>query len=339
MTYAVTGATGPLGANLVRELIASGRDVRVITAEPLDVRPPALQGLDVARVHADVRDAASVRRAIAGAEVVYHLAARISIVDWDADEVWAVNVRGTGNVVDACVANDVRRLVHVSSYHSFSPAGNAATTESGPASVGAEATPYARSKAFGEQMVDAGIEQGLDAVIVNPTGMIGPWDTQPSMMGRLLVDMWRGRVPALLPGGFNVVDVRDVAKTLVGAELRGTCGSRYLVGGSWVSIEELAELACQLIGKRPPRMKTPMWLVRAIAPFASRVERLLGRPARMTDQALRALTHHRLVLDGRAREELGHRSRPIEHSLADTYDWFAAHGALSDARPAAVTTT
>jgi dihydroflavonol-4-reductase len=334
MTCAVTGATGHLGANLIRELIASGRDVRVITAEPLDVRPPALQGLEIERVHADVRDAEAVRRAIAGADVVYHLAARISIVDWDADDVWAVNVRGTGNVVDACVSSDIRRLVHVSSYHSFAPTGNAAIIEGGPTSIGTDATPYARSKAFGEQMVDAGIERGLDAVIVNPTGMVGPWDMQPSMMGRLLVDIWRGRLPALVEGGFNVVDVRDVARTLVGAEQTGRCGARYLVGGSWVSLEELAELACGLIGKRPPRMTTPMWLARAFAPMAASLARFFGRRPRMTEQALLALTHHRLVLDARARTEVGHHSRPIEETLADTYTWFAEHGGLSDRRPA-----
>jgi dihydroflavonol-4-reductase len=328
MKVAVTGGTGHLGANLVRALLDRGRDVRVVTAEPVDKRVRSLDWLDVERVQADVRDSQGLERALHGADVVYHLAAKISIVDWDGDEVWAVNVGGTSNVVDACLKSDVRRLVHVSSYHAFSPGARGATHEDAPASVGDDETPYARSKAFGERVVMKGVTRGLDAVVVNPTGMVGPWDCVPSMFGRLLIDLFRGRVPAVVSGGVNCVDVRDVADTLISAERKGLTGQRYLVGGHWVSLAELGELCCTVTGAKPPRMVTPMWLARAVAPVAERFSRMTKRPPRVTEQSLIALGHHRLVLDGRAQEHLGHRARPIEETLEDTYEWFAGHGLI-----------
>ena len=323
MKIAVTGASGHLGANLVRALLADGCDVRAITAEPVHQPLPALQRLKVERVCGDVTNPRSIRRACEGADTVYHLAARISVTDRDAAAVWDVNVKGTANVVEACLQNDVRRLVHVSSYHAITPGDRQATDDDGPPSVADGLPAYARSKAFGELAVRDGIERGLDAVIVRPSGMIGPFDFKPSMLGSMLVDMWRGRLPAVVAGGVNLVDVRDVASTLIHAERRGKCGSRYLVAGSWLSIAELADVACALIGRRPPRMVTPLWIARAVAPIASAFSRLIGREPRLTDQALTALADHRLVLDGRAREELGHRPRPIEQTLVDTYEWFA----------------
>jgi dihydroflavonol-4-reductase len=312
MKVAVTGATGHLGANLVRLLLEKGYDVRAITKEPLDEGPVALRYLDVDRVHADVRDTAAMHRAIAGADVVYHLAARISIVDWDADVVRAVNVGGTSNVVDACLANDVRRLVHVSS-------------------------PHARSQALGEQQVEAAVERGLDAVIVNPTGMIGPLDFKPSTLGRLLMDIWHGRLPELVAGGVNAVDVRDVATTLVSAEEKAARGARYVVTGRWLGIHELVELACKLIGRRPPHLVGPTWFSRTMAPLATTVSRVTGRPPRFVEQAMIGLEEHGCPLDIRATDELGHRPRLFERTLVDTYEWFSEQsGAMSGRFPALI---
>jgi dihydroflavonol-4-reductase len=321
MTVAVTGATGHLGANLVRQLVADGRHVRALTYEPSDQPVAALDGLDVERVQADIRDADAMLHVLDGVETVFHLAARISVVPWDADDVWETNVLGTQNVVDACLARGVRRLVHVSSFHAIKPEAKKATLEDRPSSTDALAS-YPRSKAYAEQVVRFGVDRGLEAIIVNPTAMIGPWDTVPSMFGRLMLDLWRGRMPALIDGGVNLVDVRDVASAMRAAEHVGRIGERYILAGHWLSVRELAEIACPLAGRRVPRVVIPMGMARKFAPVATRVARTFRRLPRFTDQALLALEDHRVVLGGRAMDELGHDPRRIEETIGDTYVWF-----------------
>lgn len=335
MTVVVTGSTGHLGANLVRQLLEDGRTVRALTYEPLDQPVAALEGLDVERVHADVSDADSMSRAIAGAETVFHLAARISVVDWDGDAVWKTNVEGTRNVVDACLEHGVGRLVHVSSFHAIKPEAKMATLEDRPSSTDPSFPSYPRSKAYAEQIVRYAVDSGLDAIIVNPTAMIGPWDLGPSMFGRLLVDLWRGRMPALVDGGVNLVDVRDVATAMRSAERIGRVGERYILAGHWLSVAELAEIACPMAGRRAPRIVIPMSVARAVAPAATALARLTGRVPRFTEQALLALEHHRFVLGGRAMEELNHRPRRIEETIADTFAWFVGQPSL--AQPTSVT--
>ena len=335
MIVAVTGATGHLGGHLVRKLLENGRRVRVITAEPVAVVPSAISGLDVERVHADITDPVGVRDAIEGADVVYHLAAKISLVDWEEDAVWAVNVEGTRNVVDACLAGEVRRLIHVSSMASFAPS-RRAVTEDEPPSDDPRLPAYERSKAAGERVVLAAMARGLDPVIVNPTGICGPGDHAPSPFGRTLLDIWTGKMPAMVRGGFNIVDVRDLASTMVSAERCGRSGRRYLVGGFWLSMIEIAELSAELFGTPVPRFVTPMWMASAAASVATRWSKATRKPVRLCKQSLHELSQRRLILDTRAVEELGHRPRPIEETLRDTYDWFAQRGMVEPRQPSTV---
>ena len=329
MRYAVTGATGHLGAHVVRRLLLDGHEVRALTIEPTDASVPALNGLELERVQADVRDPVATSRAIERSDVVIHLAARISIVGWESDAVWETNVEGTRNVVEACLQHNVRRLVHVSSIHALDPSpGRLAVMEDRGPSVHRGLAAYDRSKAAGEQLVIESAERGLHAVILNPTGMIGPLDTGPSLIGRVLIDVWRERLPVVVQGGMNWVDVRDVASTVVAAARQGRAGARYLVGGSWVRTAELARLAADVAGVRPPTYVAPMWLARFAAGFASGWYRVARRSPRFTRQALLALERYRLVLDTPATEELGHRARPIEQTLQDTYDWFVRTGSI-----------
>jgi dihydroflavonol-4-reductase len=290
---------------------------------------PALEGLDVERVVADILDADAIERAVRGADIVFHLAGRISIAKWEAADVWAINLHGTRNVVAACLRHDVRRLVHVSSIHALDPnPRRMAVLEDRDPSVDERLGAYDRSKAAGERVVLDAAEQGLDAVVLNPTGMIGPWDVGPSLFGRVLLDIWTGRMKAMVDGGMNWVDVRDVAEAAISASTRGRAGARYLIGGSWIHMSELAAIAAQDAGVSAPFVTTPMWLARLAAPAASAWYRLTGRSPRFTREALAALERYRLVLDARAHDELGHRPRPIEQTLTDTYEWFAESGAI-----------
>ncbi len=324
MTVVVTGASGHIGSNLVRALAGAGRRVRALVHR----NARALEGVEVERVSGDVRDPASVARALDGAEVVFHLAARITIGGDPADEVRAVNVQGTGNVVEACLRQGVRRLVHFASIHALSgtPAGKP-VDEARPLS-GSGAPLYDRTKAEGLSAVLEGLGRGLDAVAVMPTAVIGPADLAPSRMGQVLLDLYHGRFPALVEGGFDWVDVRDVVAGALAAERRGARGGRYLLSGRWLSLGDLAALVARVPGARPPRWVCPMWLARAGAPLALGWSRLAGTRPLFTPAALHALRNHRWVSSEKAARELGWAPRPLEETVADTFEWFRGAGLL-----------
>ena len=325
---AVTGAAGHIGANLVRSLLAQGRRVRALVRE----HTAGIDGLSVEVVRCDVTNAQACRRALAGASVVYHLAARIS-VGWDPPgPVEAVNLGGTRNVVEACLACGVQRLVHFSSIHAFSSAPlDAVIDESRPLVANQpDALVYDRTKAEGERQVTAAVERGLDAVIVNPSSVIGPFDFAPSAMGEVLLDLFHGRFPALVGGaGFNWVDVRDVVASALLAECRGRKGEHYLLTGHWLSLVELAQLWGRVSGAKIPRLVAPMGLARAAAPFAATWARLCGRRPLFTSDSLRVLRNHRQISHACANAELGHNPRPLEETLRDTYQWFKQAGKLA----------
>ena len=228
MLAAVTGASGHLGANLVRSLIDRKWEVRALIHH--DRR--ALEGLSFERISGDVLDGDSLRRAFTGADIVFHLAGRISVVKWDRKEVEAINITGVQNVVNACMSTGVKRLVHTSSFHAHKQEPlKEPLDESRPLLDAGSYPPYNHSKAEGERIVRAGIAKGLDAVIINPTGMLGPTDFQPSHFGTTILSMARGKLPALVNAGLNWVDIRDVADGMINACEHAEAGSKYILSG------------------------------------------------------------------------------------------------------------
>ena len=320
MTTLVTGATGHIGVNLVRELLREGRKVRAFVRNG----GHCLNGLDVEIVTGDVRDAEAVRRAARGAETVFHLAAHISIIKGEAQTVKECNIQGPRNVVGACLAEGIKKLVHFSSIHALSVLPrNGVVDETRPLTHDGEGVPdYDRSKALGEKEIAAGVEQGLHVVTVNPTGVIGPFDHRPSAMGAVLLNLYHRRVPSLVNGGFNFVDVRDVVAGALAAEARGRKGERYLLSGHWQSVPALANIVHEVTGKRPPVFVCPMWLARSAAPFAEVYAKAVGRPPLFTSAALHALRNHRHISHKKATEELGYAPRPTPETIADTFAWF-----------------
>jgi dihydroflavonol-4-reductase len=323
----VTGASGHIGANLVRQLLALGRPVRVLCHR--DAR--ALAGLEVERVDGDILDRISLDKAFARAEIVYHLAAHISISGGHHGHVDAVNVAGVRNVVDACLEEGVRRLVHFSSIHALCqyPLTEPLDERRGPSDE-RPAPAYDHSKARGEREVLAGIERGLDAVIVNPTAVLGPYDFKPSRMGQVLHDLCHRRLPALVEGGFDWVDVRDVCAAAIAAERTGVRGERYLLGGTYATVADLAALVAEISGARAPRLVVPQWLARPVAPFAEAWGQLCGREARFSRDSLTALRScNRTISHARAAAQLSFAPRPLRTTISDTLRWFAETGMLT----------
>jgi dihydroflavonol-4-reductase len=319
MRAAVTGASGHLGAALVRRLLDEGARVRAVVRD--DTR--ALAGLDVETVRGDLSDPEGLARAFAGSECVFHFAGRISIAGDPDGSVARTNVLGTRNVVGASVAARVSRIVHVSSIHALADPGRGGTIdESASPAVGEEFPAYDRSKAAAEREIQAGISRGLPGVILNPAASIGPYDFKPSRMGRVLLDLARGRTPALVEGGFAWVDTRDVAAAAVAAARSGLPGERYLLAGRWRSVRDVASIVASRTGRRAPRIVVPLRVAALAVPVATAAARALGREPLFTRESLRALDGHRTVSCAKAAAELGFAPRPLEETIADTLEWF-----------------
>lgn len=315
----VTGAAGHVGANLVRALLARGQNVRALVHH--DRR--SLEGLEIEVVPGDVTDLDSLRNAFRGADLVYHAAAYISITGGEWQRLEAVNVLGTGNVVEACMQCGVRRLIHFSSIEALvGEPKQLPMDESRPLVDSTRCPPYARSKAAGERLVRQGLARGLDAIVLYPTAMLGPHDYRSGLPNSGLLTVCRGEWPALINGGFDWVDVRDVAQGALQAAENAPVGGRYILSGHWASIRSLAELAEEIAGTEVPRFVSPMWLARLGAPLVAALSRLAGKRPLYTSAALYALRGNPLITHRLATQDLGFRPRPLGETVIDTLEWF-----------------
>jgi dihydroflavonol-4-reductase len=309
----------------VQALRAEKREVRAMVHQ--NHRP--LDNLGVEIVQADISDEESLVQAFQGADVVYHLAAAISLLQNEWPLVERVNITCTRNVVAACKRCSVKRLVHFSSIHAINQEPlNIPVDETRPLIEGTRYPPYDRSKAAGQRIVRAAIADGLDAVIVNPTGVFGPYDYQPSFFGTALLTMANGKMPALVNAGFDWVDARDVAQGALLAEKKAAAGAEYLLSGHWVSMPEIAAAMKEISDASITGLVCPMPLARFGAPFATAYSRLFKTRPIYTSVSLNALKSNHNISHAKATRELGYTSRPFNESLTDTLQWFAEHGDL-----------
>jgi dihydroflavonol-4-reductase len=324
MNVLVTGATGHIGSNLVRELLKDGRQVRVLIRE--DRR--GVEGLEVEMFKGNILDYPSLLRATQGIEVVYHLAASISIVGDRTGKVRRTNVEGTKNVIRVCREAGVRRLVHFGSIHAYSsqPVDQPIDEKRIPAD--SQAPVYDRTKAEGNRAVLESVQEGLDAVIVAPTAVIGPYDFKPSRMGSVLLKIRKHKLLALVGGGYNWADVRDVVRGAIQAEKSAPSGSQYLLSGQWCTVRELAESVHRVSGVKPPRFTSPLWLARAAAPFSEVLAKFHRQEPLLTTEAVNALKSHRMISAAKAEKELGYTHRPLDETIRDTMAWFEETGML-----------
>jgi dihydroflavonol-4-reductase len=321
----VTGASGHVGASLVRQLLARGDRVRVV----LEADDPAsLRGLPLDRVHGDVRDQAALRRAFDGAEILYHLAAVISIVGGMDGLVRAVNVDGVRNAGRAALEVGVRRMVYMCSVHAFQQEPHDQPLDESRARVDSTGLAYDDSKASGEAVVRKLVEEGLDAVILHPSGCIGPYDFGPSRMGQVWLDLYQRRLRLLIDGGFDWVDTRDVARAAISASEQGRTNESYILSGHYRTIADLSQLASRFTGVAPPRWVAPAWLANAGAPVLEAWAAITKREPLFTRESVAALQCNPRMVRTKAFDELGHNPRPTEESVRDAHAWFAAQGQL-----------
>lgn len=325
MTTLVTGASGFVGSAVARRLLQAGHDVRVLTRKQSILRN--LEGLPVEQVTGDLTDADSLARALRGCEALFHVAADYRLWVPDPEAMNAVNVAGTAALMKAAIAAGVTRVVYTSSVATLGIApGDELSDEQTPVHLSDMIGPYKRSKFLAEQEVLRSVrEDGLPAVIVNPSTPVGPRDHKPTPTGRVILDAARGRIPAYVDTGLNVVHVDDVAEGHLAAFERGTTGERYILGSENLSLKEILTRVTRLVGRAPPRICLPHNLLLPVAYMAEAWTRLRGhgRPVVTVDE-LRMSRKRMYFSSEKARRTLGYEPRPAQAALIDAVDWFRA---------------
>ncbi len=330
----VTGATGHVGNNLVRILLKEGVKVRAMVHNPDHAY--SLDGLDCERVYAELLDTESLVKAFDGAEKVYHCAALISIVPGIYDKLHAVNTQGVMNVIEACKRTKIKKLVHVASVEAIGNdySGRVVDETFGfrPEHAMIE---YGATKALGANAVlDAVKNDGLNASIVCPVGIVGPGDFLYSRMGSMLLDFCNGKLPAY-PGGaaFVYVDVRDVAKQVILADKKGKKGESYLCSSEFQTMDDTMALFSKISGMPKPKVTLPIDMMAKAAPYAEKAYMALGMEPIITRGSMNILRSNLRVDTTKAQQELGMEYMSLEQSFTDAYEWFKARG---DVKPGVI---
>jgi len=327
-TMLVTGASGFIGSAIVRCLLDAGFRVRTL------VRPHSrrenLAGLDVELATGDIRDRASLDEAMQGCAGVFHAAADYRMWAPHPSEIYVANVRGSRNVVLAAARAGVRRMVYTSSVATLGlhEDGTPADEET-PASYRDMIGHYKRSKFLAERRVrELAKARNLDLVIVNPAAPVGPRDIKPTPTGRMVLDAARGRMPAYVDSGLDIVHVDDVATGHLLAWQRGANGRRYILGGENLSLREILTRVVRIAGGKPPRFRVSPNLVLPLAHVAEGWARISRREPLLTVAGVELSRKHMYFSHARATRELGYSPRPAQAALEDAVKWFDEHGYL-----------
>jgi dihydroflavonol-4-reductase len=323
----ITGASGLLGGNLAAELAALGHEVVAIKRAGSKVKQ--LDDVPITWREADLSDVAALTRAFEGCAAVFHCAAAVGVIREVKPEMYAANVTGTQNVIDACIAAKVGRLVHTSSVVAVGLSTNGKPCdETATWNFDKEGLidAYAITKREAEDVVTRAVDR-LDCVIVNPTYMFGPRDARPSS-GKLIIDVAKRRVPGTTPGYNNFVDVRDVARGMIAAWLKGRRGERYILAGHDMTYADVFRTIAKVAGVKPPRFAVPRVLAKLVGKWGDLVEKRGKDPLVNSTQIRYAYTDKFRFASTKAAKELGYTFGPLEPAISDSLIWFRKNDML-----------
>ena len=327
----VTGATGFIGSHVVRLLRARGKRVRILVRK--SSRPQNIEGLGCEIILGDLRDALSLGRCVQGCRWVYHVGADYRLWARNPQEIYESNVAGTRNLLSACCEAGVEKVVYTSTVGTIGMrADGVPTDEETPVSLDEMIGHYKRSKFMAEQVALEFAHSGLPVVIVNPTAPVGHGDIKPTPTGKVILDYMRGRLPAYVDTGLNIVWVEDVAQGHILAEDKGGIGERYLLGGENMTLQEILETLARLCGSRMPRFPMP-WAAALVAAYLDQffMGTILRREPTIPLEGVRMARHKMFVSSAKATRVLGYSPRPAEQALREAVDYFrdvwSAHSA------------
>jgi dihydroflavonol-4-reductase len=321
----VTGATGFLGSHVARVLSEQGAQLRLLVRPTSNLKN--LEGLNAETAVGDLRDAASLEKAISGCDTVFHVAADYRLWVTDPNQMYRSNVEGTRAILNAARKNGVQRVVYTSSVATmgFTSNGHPADEES-PVSLGEMIGPYKRSKFMAEQLALEAGRNGMHVVTVNPTTPIGEQDVKPTPTGRIVVDFLKRKFPAYVETGLNLVDVKECARGHIAALERGKPGERYILGGENLTLKQILDKLGKITGLPSPKIKLPYLVAFAAGVVDEAITgRILKREPRATVDTVRMGKKKMFASSDKAERELGWKIVPVEDALRRAVDWFRAN--------------
>jgi dihydroflavonol-4-reductase len=319
MNIAVTGANGHVGINLCRTLLEQGHRVKAL-AHTHDAN---LKCINVEIIRGDLLQKETLHPFVQNTDVVFHLAAKISIKGDPDLSVRNINVEGTRNILEAAMEHDIQRFIHFSSIHAIQHEPLNQVLDETRGLVREEAFSYDRSKADGERLVMAAARDGFNAIVLCPTAIMGPEDPEPSLSGKAMLELYNRQIPALVPGGYNWVDVRDIVQAGIAAITKGRKGEKYLLSGKWYSLKEMSELIRKITGANTTSLVIPFWIAHAGLPFIALYSWIMGVEPVYTSESLHIIkTGSKHISCEKAKNELDFNPRSLEATLTDLFDWF-----------------
>lgn len=329
MTTLVTGASGFVGSHVARQLVAAGGAVRILVRH--GSRLEFLNDLSAERVEGDLRDSASIARAMKGVRRVFHVAADYRLWARNPQEIYESNVGGTRRLLEAAVREGVSRIVYTSTVATIAVSQPGAAEgmlpdETNRATVDQMIGHYKRSKFLAEAEAKKAAADGVPVVIVNPTTPVGPGDWKPTPTGRIIVDFLNGKMPAYVDTGLNLVAVEDVAAGHLLAAERGRAGERYLLGARNMTLKEILEALAAITGCPAPRVRLPHAVAFAAAYADEWFSRIVGRDPRIPVEGVKMSRHRMFVATGKAERELGYKASSVESALERAVEWYRQRG-------------
>ena len=331
MTTLVTGATGFVGSHVARQLVSKGHAVRILVRRTSNLS--VLEGLNVERAEGDLRDAASLERALLGVRQVFHVAADYRLWARQPEEIYESNVQGTQRLLDAARNAGVERFVYTSTVATIAvPRHGALPNEETRATLEEMIGHYKRSKFLAEEEAKSAAASGLPVVIVNPTAPVGPGDWKPTPTGRILLDFLNGKMPAYVDTGLNISVVEDVAAGHLLAAEKGRIGERYILGGRNMTLKQILEALSAITGRPAPRVRLPHAVALAAGYGAEWVSRLTGREPQIPVEGVKMSRHRMFIESHKAETELGYSASSIEAALERAVRWYDEHGYIRGVR-------
>jgi dihydroflavonol-4-reductase len=318
----VTGASGFVGWHVARRLLDHGNPVRALVR-----KGSRLRELDEAEpMEGDLRDASSLRRAVSGCQVVYHVAADYRLWAQDPDELYRSNVEGTKNLLQAAATAGVERFIYTSTVGCIGVPDHGVGDEMTPVGFDDMTGAYKRSKFLAEQEALAFARQGFPVIIVNPTAPVGDHDIKPTPTGKIIVDFLKGDMPAYVDTGLNLIDVRDTAEGHLRACERGKPGERYILGCENLTLQQILARLSKISGRPAPSVRIPYALAYAAGVCSTTWANMTGQPPRAPLDAVRMARKKMFVRHDKAARELGLHPNPVDGALERAIHWFRANG-------------
>ncbi len=330
MTTLVTGAAGFLGSHVTRQLVVRGESVRVLIRPSSNNR--AISDLPLEYVTGDLRDAASLERAMKDVKRVFHVAADYRLWAKNPQEIYDSNVGGTKNLLAAARAAGVEQLVYTSTVATIAVDRPELPNEATDAKLEEMIGHYKRSKWMAEQEVLQAARGGLPAIVAMPTTPVGPWDWKPTPTGKIILDFLNGKMPGYVETGLNFVGVEECAAGHLLVSERGKIGERYLLGAENLTLKGLLDALAGITGLRAPAMKIPHGVALGVAYVESAFSRLMGREPGIPVEGVRIAQHKMFVDSSRAQRELGFQPGPVAAALERAVRWYQANGYVKAGR-------